>query len=63
MKLKSCFADVLMFIVAELKKIDTLKITKFYQIHFLRFFVLQYIALGATLDNCLCFSFARRVSY
>ena len=30
MKLKTCFADVLMFIVAKTQKIDTLKISKFY---------------------------------
>ena len=63
MKLKTCFADVLMFIVAKTKKNDTLSISKFLLISFLRFKVFQCMPLGAALDNCLCFSFARRVSY
>ena len=64
MKLKTCFADVLMFIVAKTKIIDTLKISKFLLISFFCVFkVFQCTALGAALDNCLCFSFARRVSY
>ena len=37
MKLKTCFADMLMFIVAKIQKFDTLKISKFYKFHFLRF--------------------------
>ena len=61
MKLKTCFADMFMFIVAKTLKIDKLKISKFYKFHFLRFKVLQCMALGASLDNCLRFSFARRV--
>ena len=64
MKLKTCFADVLMFIVAKTKKIDTLKISMFFiNFIFLRFKVFQCMALSVALDNCLCFSFARRVSY
>ena len=65
MKFKTCFADVLMFIVAKTKKNDTLKISKFLLISFFFgvFKVFQLTALGAALDNCLCFSFARRVSY
>ena len=64
MKLKTYFADVLMFIVAKTQKIDTLKI-KYFFINFIFcvFKVFQCTALGAALDNCLCFSFARRVSY
>ena len=49
-----------MFIVAKLKKIDTLKISKFYQFHFCVFKVIQCIALGATVDNCLCFFFCKK---
>ena len=52
MKLKTCFADMLMLIVAKIHKTDTLKISKFYLFHFLHFKVLQCIALGAALDNC-----------
>ena len=53
MKLKTCFADVLMFIVAKTKKIDTLKISKILLISFFwRFKVLQCTLLGAALDNC-----------
>ena len=64
MKLKTCFADVLMFIVAKTKKNDTLKISKFVLFSFFAFLlVFQCKALGAAFDNCLCFSFARRISY
>ena len=52
MKLKTCFADVLMFIVAKTQKIDTLKVVNFINFIFLRFKVLQCTALGAALDNC-----------
>ena len=63
MKLKTCFADVLMFIVAKTQKIDTLKIGKCYYFHFFSVFkVLQCTVLGAALDNCLCFSFSKRES-
>ena len=64
MKLKTCFADVLMFIVAKTKKIDTLKISKILLISFFffwRFKVLQCTLLGAALDNCLCFSFSKSI--
>ena len=62
MKLKTCFADVLMFIVAKTKKIDTLKISKFYKFHFFGVFkVLQCTLLGAALYNCLCFSFSKSI--
>ena len=47
MKLKTCFADMLMFIVAKNQIIDTLKISKFYLFHFLGFKVLPCMALGA----------------
>ena len=50
-----------MFIVDKTQKIDTLKISNFLLISFLRFKVFQCMALGAALDNCLCFSFV--VSY
>ena len=53
MKLKTCFADMLMFIVAKIQIIDTLKISKFYLFHFLRFKVLQCMVLGAALDVCV----------
>ena len=43
-----------MFTVAKIKKIDTLKISKFYFI-FCVFKVFQCMGLGAALDNCLCF--------
>ena len=60
MKLKTCFADVLMFIVAKTKKIDTLKISKILLISFFCVFkVLQCTLLGAA----MCFSFSKRVSY
>ena len=62
MKLKTCFADMLMLIAAKIHKIDTLKISKFYYLFFCVSKDLQCMALGAALDNCLCFSFARRVS-
>ena len=63
MKLKTCFADVLMFIVAKTKKIDTLKISKILLISFFFgvFKVLQCTLLGAALDNCLCFSFSKSI--
>ena len=51
MKLKTCFADMLMLIVAKIQKIDTLKISKFYLFHFCVFKVLQCMALGEALDN------------
>ena len=61
MKLKTCFADVLMFIVAKPKEIDTLKISKILLISFFGVFkVLQYTFLGAALDNCLCFFFFQK---
>ena len=65
MKLKTCFADVLMFIVAKTQKIDTVEISKFYYYFFFFcvFKVLQCTVLGAALDNCLCFSFSQRVTY
>ena len=64
MKLKTCFADVLMFIVAKTQKIDTLEISIFFiSFVFCVFKVFQCTALGATLDNYLCFTFARRVSF
>ena len=64
MKLKTCLADVLMFIVAKTQKTNALKISKFLLISFFCVFkVFQCMALGAALNNCLCFSFARRVSY
>ena len=64
MKLKACIAEVLMFIVAKTQKIDTSKISKFLLISFFCIFkVFQCTALGAALDNFLCFSFAIRVSY
>ena len=59
MKLKTCFADVLMFIVAKTKKIDTLKISKILLTSF--FGVLQCTLLGAALDKCLCFSFSKSI--
>ena len=56
MKLKTCFAGVLMFIVAKTQNINTLKISKFSLISFFCVFkVFQCTALGAALDNCLCF--------
>ena len=62
MKLKTCFADVLMFIVAKTKKNGTLKISKILLIAFLGVFkVLQCTLLGAALDNCLCFSFSKSI--
>ena len=62
MKLKTCFADVLMFIVAKTKNIDTLKISKILLISFFGVFkVLQCTLLGAALDNCLCFSFSKSI--
>ena len=62
MKLKTCFADVLMFIVAKTKKIDTLKLSKILLISFFGVFkVLQCTLLGAALDNCLCFSFSKSI--
>ena len=62
MKLKTCFADVLMFIVAKTKKIDTLKISKILLIAFFGVFkVLQCTLLVAALDNCLCFSFSKSI--
>ena len=54
MKLKTCFADMLMFTVAKVKKNDTLKISNLYFIVCV-FNVLQCMGLGAALDNCLCF--------
>ena len=62
MKLKTCFADVFMFIVAKPQKINTLKIRNFLLISFFAFLSLKCTALGAALDNYLCFSFTRRVS-
>ena len=60
MKLKTCFADVLMFIVAKTQKIDTLKVSKILLISFFwHFKVIQCTLLGAALDNCLCFSFSK----
>ena len=55
---------MLLFVVVKIqKKNDILKISKFYQFYFFCIFnVLQFVALGAALDNCLCFSFARRVT-
>ena len=53
---------MLKFIVAKIQKIDTLKLSKFYLYLFCVFKIIQCMSLGATLDNCLCFSFARRVS-
>ena len=54
MKLKTCFADVLMFIVAKTQKFDTLKISKFLLISFFCVYkVFQCTALGAALDNCV----------
>ena len=62
MKLKTCFADVLMFIVAKTKKIDTLKISKILLISFFGVFkVFHCTLLGAALDNCLCFSFSKSI--
>ena len=62
MKLKTCFADLLMFIVAKTKKIDTLKISKIINFIFFGIFkVLQCTLLGAALDNCLCFSFSKSI--
>ena len=62
MKLKTWVADVLMFIVAKTKKIDTLKISKILLISFFCVFkVLQCTLLGAALDNCLCFSFSKSI--
>ena len=64
MKLKTCFADVLMFIVAKTQKIvfDTLKISKILLISFFGVFkVLQCTLLGAALDICLCFSFSKSI--
>ena len=64
MKLKTCFADVLMFIVAKTKKNDTLKVSKFLLISFFFFGVfkvLQCTLLGAALDNCLCVSFSKSI--
>ena len=62
MKLKTCFDDVVMFIVAKTKKIDTLKISKILLISFFCVFkVLQCTLLGAALDNCLCFSFSKSI--
>ena len=63
MKLKACFADMLMFIVAKIKINDTLKISKFYLFHFCTIKALQCMRLGAALDSCLCFSFASTISY
>ena len=61
MKLKTCFADVLMFIVAKTKKIDTLKISKILLISFFCVFkVLQCTLLGVALKNCLCFFFFQK---
>ena len=61
MKLKTCFADVLMFIVAKTKKDDTLKISKILLISFFCVFkILQCTLLGAALDNCLCSSFFQK---
>ena len=37
MQFKAWFADMLMFIVAKIQIIDTLKISKFYLFNFLRF--------------------------
>ena len=52
MKLKTCFAGVL--IVAKTQKTDTLKISKFLSISFFGLFkVFQCMALGAALDNCV----------
>ena len=54
MKLKPCFADMLMFTVAKIQIIDTLKISKFYLFNFFCVFkVLQCMALDAALDNCV----------
>ena len=62
MKLKTRFADVLMFNVAKIKKIDTLKISIILLISFSwRFKILQCTLLGAALDNCLCFSFPKSI--
>ena len=62
MKLKTCFADVLMIIVAKTKKKDTLKISKILLISFFGVFkVIQCTLLGAALDNCLCFSFSKSI--
>ena len=63
MKFKTCFADVLMFIVAKnQKKLDTLKISQILLISFFGVFkVLQCTLLGAALDNCLCFSFSKSI--
>ena len=68
MKLKTCFADVLMFIVAKTKKHYTLKISKillislfFFCFFFGVFKVLQCTLLGAALDNCLCFSVSKSI--
>ena len=62
MKLKTCFADVLMFIVAKTKKKnDTLKISKILLISFFCVFkVLQCTLLGVALDNCLWFFFFQK---
>ena len=63
MKLKTCFTDVLMFIVAKTKKNDTLKLSKILLISFFLgvFKVLQCTLLEAALDNCLCFSFSKSI--
>ena len=58
MKLNTCFADVLMFIVAKTKKNDTLKIGKFLLISFFAFlksFSARRYNVGPALDNCLRF--------
>ena len=61
MQLKTCYADVLMFIVAKTKKIDTLKISKILLISFFGVFkVLQCTLLGAALDNCFVFFFFQK---
>ena len=63
MKLKTCFADMLWFIVEKIQKNDTLELFNLIIFIFCVFKVLQCMALGVALDKCLCFSFARRVSY
>ena len=47
MKLKTCFADKLMFIVAKIQKMIHEK-----KVNFINFIFC--VALGAALDNCLC---------
>ena len=57
MKLKTCFADVLMFIVAKTKKNDTLKISNFSTDHLIACPISCYVTTSCNLFNISSFYF------